>query len=662
MSISMSLLDTGGTGDYTSLTTWESTEQANLTVGDGCIKYVYCKASTGKTDGTPVTIDGWTTNQNSYIYIASTGSDKHAGLWDDTKYRLTHSMVDDHTIRINSSPSYSVIDGLQIKSTTNTSEQYRYGINIWSKSITIKNCIIKADKTNANYAGILCDASSTRPHKVYNNIVYGFIGSGGSGIGASSDRGGSLRSLVYNNTVANCNEGFHSAYDDTLIKNNIAYSCSLGYDADVWPETSTNNYYDPLYGGAPITIDGGFTCSLTLSGSITFMNALGNDYRLVFSDVGAKDKGANLSADAYCSFSVDIIGTNRGSAWDIGAFEYLAGPSSVSMSLVDTGGTGNYTSLTTWESTEEADLTVGDGCQKWVYCKSSDGVADTARCRVLGWVMASGKGVVITSTGSDRHNGVWDDTKYRNVSITADLTSMVIYDTWVTIDGLQLWGSSSQALDFQTGATDSVGNPIVKNCILRGSNTLYINIVSAIGEPGQFYKIYNNIIYDAKGSENTGILISIATLATASVYNNTIINCNRGIRRTAGDAIVINNLITGSADGDVFIGTYDALSTNNSSNQTDNPGGTNYASQTFTFVDRDADNFCLAATDAGARDIGADLSANAFCSFSVDIIGTTRPYNTVWDIGAFEYTAGTPSVILPKVVFQGIGTARFRFR
>jgi len=359
------------------------------------------------------------------------------------------------------------------------------------------------------------------------------------------------------------------------------------------------------------------------------------------------------------------LGTERG--WGVILLALKPEPDvpvvvSVSMSLVDTGGTGNYTSLTTWESTEEADLTVGDGCQKWVYCKSSDGVADTARCRVLGWVMASGKGVVITSTGSDRHNGVWDDTKYRNVSITADLTSMVIYDTWVTIDGLQLWGSSSQALDFQTGATDSVGNPIVKNCILRGSNTLYINIVSAIGEPGQFYKIYNNIIYDAKGSENTGILISIATLATASVYNNTIINCNRGIRRTAGDAIVINNLITGSADGDVFIGTYDALSTNNSSNQTDNPGGTNYASQTFTFVDRDADNFCLAATDAGARDIGADLSANAFCSFSVDIIGTTRPYNTVWDIGAFEYTAGTPSVILPKVVFQGIGTARFRFR
>jgi hypothetical protein len=64
-------------------------------------------------------------------------------------------------------------------------------------------------------------------------------------------------------------------------------------------------------------------------------------------------------------------------------------------------------------------------------------------------------------------------------------------------------------------------------------------------------------------------------------------------------------------------------------------------SQTFTFVDAANGNFDLAATDAGARTYGVDLSADALLAVSVDITGTTR--GAVVDIGAHQVTTSSPS-------------------
>jgi hypothetical protein len=65
-------------------------------------------------------------------------------------------------------------------------------------------------------------------------------------------------------------------------------------------------------------------------------------------------------------------------------------------------------------------------------------------------------------------------------------------------------------------------------------------------------------------------------------------------------------------------------------------GSGNRINQTFTFVDSANNNYHLAATDAGAREYGTNLSADATIPFAVDIDNDPRAIGSAWDIGADE--------------------------
>jgi hypothetical protein len=58
---------------------------------------------------------------------------------------------------------------------------------------------------------------------------------------------------------------------------------------------------------------------------------------------------------------------------------------------------------------------------------------------------------------------------------------------------------------------------------------------------------------------------------------------------------------------------------------------------TAVFQDFSSDNYLLGDADLAARDKGTDLSADAYLSFTDDIIGTIRPQNLLWDVGANEF-------------------------
>lgn len=133
----------------------------------------------------------------------------------------------------------------------------------------------------------------------------------------------------------------------------------------------------------------------------------------------------------------------------------------------------------------------------------------------------------------------------------------------------------------------------------------------------------------------------------ATIYNCTAIsNTTDGIEGSATTVLIKNCLSHGNTGAD-FTGTYSSSSSNNASEDAtgDDVGSNCRASQTFTFVG--GDDYHLASGDAGAKDFGVDLSADATYAFDDDIDDDTRSGS--WDIG-FDEVAGTVTVVDEVVV------------
>jgi len=81
-------------------------------------------------------------------------------------------------------------------------------------------------------------------------------------------------------------------------------------------------------------------------------------------------------------------------------------------------------------------------------------------------------------------------------------------------------------------------------------------------------------------------------------------------------------------------------------------GAGNHISHTFTFVNSGGDDFHLASNDAGAIDLGTDLSADAIYPFNDDIDKCVRSGS--WDIGFDEYVAYSINAALGSYDVSGI--------
>src|SRR5688500_2688490 len=102
-------VNTGGGGDYTTLSAWEAGRQGNLT-GLG-VERVECSGAAA--DTTAVTVDGWTTTAADYIEIVVPQASRHAGVWNTGKYRLQTAANFSACLTI--SERYTRVAGLQFK-------------------------------------------------------------------------------------------------------------------------------------------------------------------------------------------------------------------------------------------------------------------------------------------------------------------------------------------------------------------------------------------------------------------------------------------------------------------------------------------------------------------------------------------------------------------
>lgn len=311
-------------GDYSTLAAYEAGEQGDLPTLDR-IARAECYAFFD--DGGDPLFDGWTTDATRYIDIVVAAGQQHNGTRGTGYRRSIHGFGHGVDIR----EDFVRVTGVAIESNTNggteqpgdrgyhidmggagdirISKSYQtVGLTndhsfmrVFNASGTIKvwNCMTGAD-VSANGVVNQIDITTTGTLYLYNNTILG------DRMGAFEGcivRSGSTPTVVCKNNV--CDRGA------TPDVNSGAYRLSGATTTG-----STNNLSD----------DGTSPGSNPITGFPVYVDEANGDLHIAGSDAVCRDVGADLSADANIAFADDIDGDARpqGSAWDVGADEFLA--------------------------------------------------------------------------------------------------------------------------------------------------------------------------------------------------------------------------------------------------------------------------------------------------------------------------------------------------
>lgn len=282
-------------------------------------------------DQMPVTIVGWTTDDDHYLKIFSPTeesevgeSQRHGGAWDGTKYRLEGNMpASPYQFRgfLEVQIPFARIEGVQVHVTGYTDDsQYAVYLNYAgaSQEMHFSHNIVRGADAGANqYAYLVFFAhsgTSTGKFLMWNNVLYDAFNATWNGFCYSQYSDG-VQAFIFNNTVSNCNGGFDFPLGSAILINNIADARDVGFGTATTFGTSSDHNLSTLPGN-----QGGAPGSNSSSGvTLTFLDGLNGDFRLHVSDAAAIGSGLRLSEHADLRFTDDIEGLPRGEDWDVGA-------------------------------------------------------------------------------------------------------------------------------------------------------------------------------------------------------------------------------------------------------------------------------------------------------------------------------------------------------
>jgi hypothetical protein len=292
--------DNGPGADYTSLAAAEAALQANFVTAD-VIKVLECRSSGGTADTTAATFTGSTTDATRYWQIQSSGANRHAGIWDASKYRLSTAAA----TALNLSQAYTRVVGLQIITITSA-----HCVSLGAEGCRVEKSILQINSGANDRAVATAAAVSVY---CYNNLI---LVSTSRGISCTT---ASATLYDENNTIISVSggTGLQISNGTHIARNNIV----SGFG-------NTNSYVGTFAAGTDNnTTDGtdaiGTGSNNSTSQTFTFTNSAGGDYSLASGDTGARDKGTLLSAISS-GFTDDIKGNPRDAsgAIDCGCFEF----------------------------------------------------------------------------------------------------------------------------------------------------------------------------------------------------------------------------------------------------------------------------------------------------------------------------------------------------
>ncbi len=265
------------------------------------------------------------------------------------------------------------------------------------------------------------------------------------------------------------------------------------------------------------------------------------------------------------------------------------------------------------------------------------------------------------------HAGVYDSGRYqliRSADALIDLSSSVSTSRldW-RIENFQIVNTSSGTYRTGLNIDHHPGEFYAIGMIMKGDATtpagdnpaFKFYSVSSTTKINSVYLI-NNVIYDWAG--NGFIWRSGGTGGKLIAHNNTIYNTgNTGTNERegamyvlcqdgSGEVVSIKNNIMQSQTGQAFQKGYTCdtyLTGNNITGDATSPD-VSYQSKTVTFTNAGSGDFHQ--NDSDAVGAGMSLAADTYYAFTTDIDGQTRSGS--WDIGADEYQASGPSLLLLK--------------
>ncbi len=625
------VLDDGDTLEKDASNYW-TVEGTGNELGDSAIAVATCRSTGGSADTTTVTIDGWTTDSDNYIKVWTDPDERyrHDGKWDDNKYRLASSEA-----KINVYESYTKIKYLQVYNSSGAPHSWPIYLR-QGHEVEVSNCFLKKGSSSNTTAVIYVRYQSN--NRVINNI-------GLSDGGLTHDWGRLFRSVggsgneFYNNTAITINgtstAGFQNRENDNNIyKNNI----SIGNDKDFHStETLTS---EPSHNISSDETAFGSNSLTNQEPEDIFVDHQNGDYRLK-SDSPATDAGTDLSSD----FTDDIRGLPRNRHeywnWDIGAFR--ATKEVVAIVDTDTSSSeAHYHSLNDAIVGESGDSSIAVATsslvtadeQLTVELRASSGEADTTPVEVDGFVTGEDNFVKMTTHPDHRHEGRWDEEKYRLDSDS--IKEIVLSVANIVIDGLQLKDVGSGGTSYAImDSGDVIKQVTIKNClIVVDVSTGHARVIRLDSGETPHFLIYNNILLNGTGNDGDwgthGIFVDNYT--SAKIYNNTVLDIKNGIYDNSGDAEVKNNISINSSND--FNGSFGSNCSNNLSSDSTAPGENSIHNVDPEDLFMDPDSLDLKVNPySPAIDAGVDLSQY----FTTDIESITRPQEDAWDIGAHEF-------------------------
>ncbi len=657
-------------------------------------------------DTVRVIFGGWNTGPENYLRVYTPylpgevgASQRHNGVWDDDKYKLQTSGV---SYSIDNSVKYIRIDGLQIETTQTTTlgVPARAILNRVDGIIYISNNIVFGNVDGAGYWEAISIFNGDETAYIWNNIIYNW-GTGIYSYGRSYAYNNTIINCEYgisedypavvaaNNITQDCTgdafdgtflsgSGNNISDDDTAPGSNSAINTTLNFfdrqnkDFHLSPDdaaaldagtSSVSDIVTTDIDGAPIhTYDIGAD-----DGSQYFESTVmesGGDFSGLAAWENANDGLGDIDLTATSTLVFNCASANGA----VSAGTYMYGETS--------GASGTATVLSTVTNqillyNIKASSTTGgyfqSGEKIYVqgaspasnYCITAnagnpaiavakiDGAwsgADNSRLTINGWTTGEYNYIKIYTTDTARHQGKWDDNKYR---LSSTNHQIVINASYVKIDGLQIY-----LLDDSTGfyvEGDNSGTADISNNIIRSSDNNNGTGIGQIYENSLSLNAYNNLIYDCKIGMNL-----YASADVSRIYSNTLYNIHsKGmwIDNTIGYSVMNNVVIMESGDAfDGYSGGWEADDDYNISNDGSAPGVHSKTGASVSFLDSANNDFHLSPSDTAARDSGTS-TAYSLLPTAYDIDGTAR--GEAFDIGADEVPVEYVSTICENTAAGG---------